>query len=201
MQICRVGLYTEQLLFAGLLSQHLIIIVKHFSVLFMLLFLRAWAENCQLLQSSKSLLTGLLSGCMQCWLKNHWQVISSNTESTMDNRPLPVSVHTNCISNSGILSNNYDLLLMLSAQVKKWCCKWSHSSSVTSLNCLMRLQKWYRWVGAPLSVKCCCCVQESSWKDSRNFELAHLKKNIIMMIFAIWQLSGLVPTLHIIYIW
>jgi len=37
----------------------------------------------------------------------------------MDNKPLPVSVHTNCISNAGNLSNNYDLLLMLSAKSKE----------------------------------------------------------------------------------
>ena len=45
---------------------------------------------------------------------------------------------------------------------RKWCCKWSHSSSVTSLNHLVRLQveKW--WAGALLSGKCCCFVQKRS---------------------------------------
>ena len=43
---------------------------------------------------------------------------------------------------------------------RKWCCKWSHSSSVTSSNQLVRLQVKKRWAGALLSVKCWCFVQK-----------------------------------------
>ena len=79
-------------------------------------------------------------------------------------------LHTNCISNSAILCNNYiSLLSNLCACVhakKKWCCKGSHSSSVSSSNRLLRLQickKW--WAGALLSRKCCCFVRKPSWKS------------------------------------
>jgi len=54
---------------------------------------------------------------------------------------LQTLLHTNSISNSAILRNNYILLLSdLCACVhvkKKWCCKGSHSSSVSGLNRLV----------------------------------------------------------------
>ena len=34
-----------------------------------------------------------------------------HAESTMDDKPLPVSMHTDCISNSVVLGNNYVSLL------------------------------------------------------------------------------------------
>jgi len=73
---------------------------------------------------------------MQYWLKNHCFKHSS---------------HTNCISNSAILHNNYiSLLSDLCACVhvkKKWHRKGSHSSSVSSLNRLVRLQTWKKAMG------------------------------------------------------
>ena len=64
---------------------------------------------------------------------------------------LQTLLHTNCISNSAILHNNYILLLSdLCACIhvkKKWCCKGSHSSSVSGSNRLMRLQTWKKAMG------------------------------------------------------
>jgi len=61
------------------------------------------------------------------------------------------SLHTNSISNSAILRNNYiSLLSDLCACVhvkKKWCHKGSHSSSVSGSNCLVRLLTWKKAVG------------------------------------------------------
>jgi len=74
-------------------------------------------------------------------------------------RPLPLFIHTDCISNSTILSN-YNLLLSTLCtyiQVKKMVfCRWSHSSSEEAMSWCM------------LSVKCCCFVWKPSCK-SHNF--------------------------------
>ena len=69
------------------------------------------------------------------------------------------SVHTHHISNSVILSNSYDSLLsaLCTKWPRKWHCKWSHSSLVTSSNQLVKK----RWTSALFSVKCCCCF---TWK-------------------------------------
>jgi len=55
------------------------------------------------------------------WLRNHYPRICSNTKSTMDDKNSPISMHTDHISNSAILSNNYVSLSSLCAcvQVKK----------------------------------------------------------------------------------
>jgi len=59
--------------------------------------------------------------------------------------------HQHSISNSAILCNNYiSLLIHLCACVhvkKKWCRKGSHSSSVSSSNCLVWLQIWKKVMG------------------------------------------------------
>ena len=72
---------------------------------------------------------------VQYWLKNHW--LSSNTP------------HTNSISNSAILHNNYiSLLSDLCACVhvkRKWRRKGSHSSSVSGSNRLVRLITYLVW--------------------------------------------------------
>ena len=120
---------------------------------------------CHLSQSNKSVLTGILSSCMQHWLKNHWP----------DQALFKHSLHTDCISNSAILHNNYISLLSDCALVhvkKKWHHKGSHSSKVSGSNCLVRLQTWKKWwAGALLSVKCCCFGQKIIMKESRKFEL------------------------------
>ena len=91
--------------------------------------MHAWAEVCHLLQSSKSPLTGFL--CSIGW-RSHW--LSSNTP------------HTNSISNSAILRNNYiSLLSDLCACIhmkKKWRRNGSHRSSVSGSNHLAWLQTW-----------------------------------------------------------
>jgi len=91
------------------------------------------------------------------------------------------SHHTNCISNSAILHNNYiSLLSDLYACVhvkKKWHRKGSHSSSVSSLNRLVRLQtckKAMGWYTAQWKMLLFCA--KSIMKESRKFELARLKK-------------------------
>ena len=132
--------------------------------------MHAWAEVRRLLWNSKSVLTDFLSKCMQYWLKNHWP----------DQALFKHSLHTNCNSNSAILHNNYiSLLSDLWAYVhvkKNWCCKGSHSSSVSASNRVVWLQTWKKWwAGALLSEECCCFVRKPSW-ESCKFELARLKK-------------------------
>ena len=75
---------------------------------------------------------------VQYWLKNHWP----------DQAFFKHSPHTNSISNSAILRNNYiSLLSDLCAWVhvkKKWRRKGSHSSSVSGSNRLVWLQTWHK---------------------------------------------------------
>jgi len=91
------------------------------------------------------------------------------------------SPHTNSISNSAILRNNHiSLLSDLCACVhvkKKWCRKGSHSSSVSSSNRLAWLQTWKKamgWYTAQWKMLLFCA--KTIVKESRKFELAHLKK-------------------------
>ena len=107
---------------------------------------------------------------MQYWLKNHW--LSSNP---------PHGPHTNSISNSAILRNNYipflsDLCACIHLN-KKWRCKGSHSSSVSGSNHLERLQTWKKvmgWCTAQWKMLLFCA--KTIMKESRKFELARLKK-------------------------
>ena len=82
------------------------------------------------------------------------------------------SQHINSISNSAILRNNYILLLSdLCACIhgkKKWHCKGSHSSSVSSSNRLVWLQIWKKAMD--------WCTAKTIVKESHKFELARLKK-------------------------
>ena len=124
----------------------------------------AWAEVCHLLQSSKSPLTGYLCSI-------GWRITGF----------LKHSPHTNSISNSAILCNNYiSLLSDLCACVqmkKKWRRKGSHSSSVSSSNRLVWLQTWKKamdWCIAQWKMLLFCA--KTIVKESRKFELAHLKK-------------------------
>jgi len=68
----------------------------------------ALAEVCHLSKSSKSLLTGLFSRCMQCWPRNHWPGSVRTLSQQWMTKTLPVSMHTNYISNS---INSYVFLL------------------------------------------------------------------------------------------
>ena len=100
------------------------------------------------------------------------------------------SPHTNCISNSAILRNNYILLLSdLCTCVhvkKKWRRTGSHSSSVSGSNCLVRLQifKKKRWAGALLGGKCCCFVWKPSWKSHTNLCLVTFWFGTFTMLFS-----------------
>jgi len=84
------------------------------------------------------------------------------------------SLHTNCISNSAILHNNYiSLLSDLYACVhvkKKWHRKGSHSSSVSGSNCLVWLQTWKKamgWCTAQWKMLLFCV--KTIMKESRKF--------------------------------
>ena len=106
---------------------------------------------------------------MQYWLKNHMQAF------------FKCSPHTNSISNSAILHNNYiSLLSELCACVhmkKKWCPKGSHSSSVSGSNHLVWLWTWKKamgWCTAQWKMLLFCA--KNIVKESRKFELARLKK-------------------------
>ena len=121
---------------------------------------------------------------MQYWLKYH----------RLDQAFFKHSSHTNSISNSAILHNNYiSLLSDLCTCVyvkKKWCHKGSHSSSVSGSNRLVRLQTWKKvmgWCTAQWKMLLFCA--KTIVKESRKFELAHLKK-MKNNILAVWQLSG-----------
>ena len=121
--------------------------------------MHAWTEVCPLLQSSKSPHIGFLCSI-------GWRIIG-------------FFKHTNSISNSTILSNNYNWLLSdLCACVhvkKKWRCKGSHS--VSSSNRLVRLQtckKAMGWCTAQWKMLLFCA--KTIVKESRKFELARLKK-------------------------
>ena len=91
------------------------------------------------------------------------------------------SPHTNSISNSAILRNIYiSLLSDLYACVhvkKKWRRKGSHSSSVGGSNRLMWLQTWKKAMGwCTVQWKMLLFCAKTIVKESRKFELAHLKK-------------------------
>ena len=106
---------------------------------------------------------------MKYWLKNH------RLSSLFEHSP-----HTNSISNSAILCNNYiSLLSDLCACVhvkKKWRRKGSHSSSVSGSNRLVWLQTWKKamgWCTAQLKMLLFCA--KTIVKESRKFEQEHIE--------------------------
>ena len=130
---------------------------------------------------------------MQYWLKNHWP----------DQAFFKHSPHTNSTSNSAILHNNStsllsDLCTCVHGKKKKWCCKGSHSSSVSGSNHLMWLRTWKKamgWCTAQWKMLLFCA--KSVVKESHKFELACLKKKKKKKkkerkenILAVWWLSG-----------
>ena len=104
-------------------------------------------------------------------------------ESLTDQALFKHSLH-NCISNSAILQNNYisllsDLCACIHVKKKlKWSCKGSHSSSVSSSNCLVRLQtsikKAMCWCTALWKVLLFCA--KSIVKESHKFELGRQRR-------------------------
>ena len=149
------------MLFADLLSLHLVTFLM-FLILVHVTFLAA--DAC-LSWSSPSITEQQVSPhrlSIQYWLKNHWP----------DQAFFNHSPHTDSISNSAILRNNYiSLLSDLCACVHgkiKWRRKGSHISSVGSSNRLVWLRTWKKWwAGALLSEKC-CFVRKPSWKSRAN---------------------------------
>ena len=105
--------------------------------------------------------------------------LCSNTESTTDDKRLPCLHKHNRISN---LSNNHVLLvsdLCACVQMNKMVSQWSHSSSVTRLNHLMRLQSCEKAMGWCTARRLFCV--KTIVKELHKFELARLrrrKKNI-----------------------
>ena len=84
--------------------------------------------------------------CGMGWrITNPWHLFKHrvNVDWQSQTNSSPVSMHTDCISNSANLSNDYASLLSALCTcvqlLKKRQRKWSHSSIVTSLNRLMRL--------------------------------------------------------------
>ena len=152
--------YLVSMLFADLLSLHLVTFLKFF-----------YSCSCQFFLAADACLSWSLPSIteqqvsphrlpMQYWLKNHWP----------DQAFFKHSPHTNSISNSAILHNNYiSLLSDLCACIhvkKKWRRKGSYSSSVSGSNRLVFGKK--RWSGALLSEKCCCFVWKPLWKSHAN---------------------------------
>jgi len=99
-------------------------------------------------------------------------------------------------SNTAILCNNYISLLSDCVHVytwRKWHRKWSHSSSVTGSNCLLRLQSCKKsdelvHCSAENAVVLCENHRESVTQIWTSTSEERKKENI----FFIWQLSGLV---------
>ena len=123
-----------------------------------------WAEVCHLLLSSK-----VPSQASYAELAEESQAFFKHSQ------------HTNSISNSAILRNNYiSLLSDLCACVhvkKKWRHKGSHSSSVSGSSRLAWLQIWKKamgWCTAQWKMLLFCA--KTIVKESRKFELARLKK-------------------------
>ena len=141
-------------------------ILFHFLLLFMSLFqqqMHAWAEVCHLLQSSKSPLTGFLCSI-------GWRIIDQTMQAFFKH-----SLHTNSISNSVTLRNNYISFhcWVICAHAYTWrkngvvkeaiVLQWA----VWIASCDFKLGK-ERWAGALLSEKCCCFVRKPSWKIHAN---------------------------------
>ena len=95
--------------------------------------MHAWAEVCQ---SSKSVLTGFLSSCMQYWLKN----LSSTRPGYI--QTLPAYHGTDCISNSAILRNNYISLLNDLCTCVHVKIKWRPTASMQVAHCWVWKVHW-----------------------------------------------------------
>jgi len=101
---------------------------------------------------------------MQNWLKNHWP----------DQAFFKHSPHTNSISNSEILCNNYVSLLS-----DLWACVHVKKSGVakeaTVLQWVVRITLWDLkpgktwWAGALLREECCCFVWKPLWESHANW--------------------------------
>ena len=170
--------YLLSMLFADLLSLHLVTFLMFF---FILVHVTFFSSRCMIelkfaiyhraasLSSQASSVDEVL--VMQYWPKNIWP----------DQALFKHSPHTNCNSNSANLCNNYtfwlsDLCTCVHMK-KKWRHKGSHSSSVSGSNHLMRLQTWKKamgWCTAQWKMLLFCA--KTIVKESCKFELVCLKK-------------------------
>ena len=163
------------MLYADLLSLHL----ATFLMYIILVYVPFFSSRCMLELKlaiycrAASLPSQASYAIIEYWLKNHWP----------DQAFFKHSLHTNCISNSAILRNNYvSLLADLCACVhvkNKWHSKQSHSSSVSDLNRLMRLQTQKKVMGwCTAQWKMLLFYAKTILKESCKLELAHLKKKM-----------------------
>jgi len=104
--------------------------------------------------------------------------MSSNSVLNNEWQTLLVSMHTNHISDSAILSNNYVIFLLSDScacvQMKKTASQMKpYSSSVTGLKCLVRLQCCEKVLHLCTSqCKLMLFCVKTTVKESRNFQLA-----------------------------
>ena len=152
--------YLVSMFFADLLSLHLVTFLM-FS--FILVHVTFFSSRCML-----ELKFDIYHRAASLPSPASYAVLAEESQAFFKHSP-----HTNSISNSAILHNNYiswlsDLCACVHVK-KKWHRKGSHSSSVSGSNRLVWLQTWKkRWAGALLSVKCCCFVQTTLWKSHAN---------------------------------
>ena len=153
--------YLVSMHFADLLSLHLVTILMFLFLFMSLYFLAADACLSWSLPSFTEQQVSLHRLPVQYWLKNHWP----------DQAFFKHSQHTNSISNSAILRNNYISLLSdlyACVHVKK---KSGVVKEAIVLQWAVRIASCdfkpgeKRWVDALLSEKCFCFVQKPLWKS------------------------------------
>ena len=140
--------YLLPMLFADLLSLHLVT----FLMFFILVHVTFFSSRCML-----ELKFAIYYRAASLPSQASYAVLAEESQAF-----LKLSQHTYSISNSAILRNNYiSLLSDLCACVhveQKWRRKGSHSSLVSGSNRLV-------WL---LSEKCCCFVWKPSWMSHAN---------------------------------
>ena len=121
--------------------------------------MHAWAKVCHVSWRSKSVLTGVLSRCMQYWLKNRWP------DQALFNHYL----HTTFISNSAIFCNNSIdwFVACVHAQVHAYMCKWfvhmrTHEEMLVQIG-LQQQWRLRRELGGSLSGRIPSSVVKGAW--------------------------------------
>ena len=132
--------------------------------------MHAWAEVCQ---SSKSVLTGFLSSCMQYWLKNHRPDQALFKHSLHTAVPTVFLIQQSCV----IVTFHCKMIMHMCTREEKRRLKGSHSSSVSGSNARETSnagKKAMAWCTAQLKMLLFCT--KTIVKQSRKLELPHLKK-------------------------
>ena len=135
--------YLVSLLFADLLSLHLVIFLILFNLVYVTLYSNRYMLELKFQIYHRAVsLSSQASSVDVCSIG--WRIIDQALPGGFF---WPVSMHTNWISNSATLSNNYVSLpsdLCTCVQAKKIASQMKpYSSSVTGLKCLVRLQSCY----------------------------------------------------------